>query len=517
MKTFVFRNRKVRLGLFFGISGGLFCFFVFSYFLMPSFIGLAWNGYYTVLLDAEVDSRKAVSLLEAEGVEGVLSSANATVEFSDFDRTEVSALGDLPKRLVPEDPRYDSFLKRAPSLFSSASGREHVLYVPARMSPFSLSVKLGKAFRGLSWSSVDWQLGRRVVFLGVFALIAGLMAFRSRGKRLLAPVFALPWLNFLVHGSPTGFAAACLLYVGFVLLLEAAWIVFEHVLHYGALHEIGGLKDRAAYLAIIAVAAVFLVLYPEGELAALVPLLFGAGGVVSLFGLIVAYSAHRKDRREHRLFIPVSILPRRWRNPWRTADRYRRFALVAVFVLILVAPSAGRLTDSDGMEVIPKPSPVSGLHALSRENLKALWMLRGNDTPPDLADYLCHRALQDGFLYGSTWGFPSADSKITLSRFSEKDGTLQKTPEAVVLYDEAWYKEVLKSSKRTGLGDLLHRQGCRDVTMQPAGKLESESPFLNAAVTVFAFLPLLFAGFGFAPVFSSDERGFGLRRKQQEA
>ena len=497
--------------------GSLVVFIAAAFFFMPSLTGLAWKGYYSVLLDRDADIREASEKLAEQGASDFLSAVTATVEFSDFDRMETLRVYDIPKRLHPEDPRLDDYLKGVPSLFQSGSGKEHILYVPATRSPLVLAAELRAAFRGYAWSIVEWHTGRMITLLALFIVVAGIVVYSTPGMRMASAALALPWLGFFAHGSPGGFAAGILLYVGAVYFLEEALPRFEHFLCY---QESGfwtrGLTDRTVYGCLLGAGAFFLAIFPDGGLRALGPLLFGAAGTVVLASAMAMYKLERSGRREHRLFIPLAILPGNWRGG---GSPFRIFAPLIIFCCLLAAPVVFRVTGRDGAVLVPRPQSESVRGSFSREDLRELWVLQRENPLPNFADYLCHRAFQQGFFHGYPREFPLPDSRVVLSRFTEAGGRIIRTEETLAKYDEAWYKEELNTAKNSGLGGLLLRQGAAGMSLEPVGRFAMGTAFLvlYGLLAMTVLLPLLFAGLGISSGSVPYLKSIDLRRKQQEA
>jgi hypothetical protein len=514
MRGIISRSRRIAVllafVLLFALSAGI-CFFV------PAFFGFVWEGYYTVLLNGGADIAEMSAALKNQGFENFVSLATASVEISDFDVTETVLLSDIPARLLPEDPRMDDFLKNAPALFYSASGQEHILYFPARESPVILALKLGKVFRDYSWSIVEWHTGRRLALFILFCIVVVFFVYLNPGIRLPVFIFSLPWFSFPVYGDPGVFAAGILVYFALVYYLGEAAGRFDHYLYdekSGFWNRI--LVMRGVYGLILTGAAFLLVFLSGGGAPAFIPLAAGIAGSAVIGGLGVFYKRRRRARREHRLFIPLSILPKTWKS---RVPGGRDTVPLIILCCLIAAPVVFRLSGQGGAEIIPKPRAVPEIDGFSRENLRRLWALRREDSPADFSDYLCHRAFQQGFFYGYPLEFPLPGARISLPRFSGENGIIVRREETLLKYDETWYKKELEKAEKPGIGNLLLRQGVSQIALEPAWRISLDTfwVFRYGIIIAVVFIPLLFVTSGriFSPV--PFVKNLELRRNQQEA
>jgi hypothetical protein len=485
-------------------------------FFVPAFFGSAWRGYYTVLVDSDADIGEISGALRERGFEDFLSAHSAALEFSDFDAREKISVHDLPRRLLPEDPRMDEFLRGALSLFRGASGRSHILYVPAREGPFTLGWKLGGALKGISWSMVEWSAGRRLVLLFLFCAFAGFQAYFNPGLRLAALALALPWLSFLVHGNPGVFAAGLLVYFAFVYCAKEAASRFDDYVYAcgGGGFRTRGFCLRALAGGVLVCAAVLLAVFCGGAAGAFIPL---ACGLVGSFALTVLLALHRRrlrTRREHRLFVPLAILPGRWKAKTRgRAD----LVLLALVCCLLAVPLAFRL--SGGLsELIPRPRAAAGISGFSRESLRQLWAQDPGGLP-DFSDYLCHRAFQEGFFYGYPQVFPLPGDRLSLPRYREENGVILRTEETLLTFDEIWYKKELEKAEEPGIANLLLRQGVSGISLQPASRVYVDSSWVlrYALLSALGLLPFLLMAAGGVGTPASFMKTFKYRRNEQEA
>jgi hypothetical protein len=488
-------------------------------FSIPSFFGFAWQGYYTVLLDGRADIKEVSQSLRGAGFDGFVSAATASVEISDFDVNEEVLIADLSRRLLPEDPRMDDFLARSGSLFRSVSqdgGGGHILYFPVRESPLALAFKLAKVFGDYSWSIVEWQSLQRLVLLLLVCIIAGVCVYCNQGMRLAACALALPWLGFLVHGDPGVFAAGILVYFSLVYCAEETFAAFDNYVYFESGFWTRSLMRRALAGGFLVLSAILLAAFCGGGALSFVPLACGFAGSIALAVLAALYRRYTRTHREHRLFMPLSILPRIWKGK-KKRTRAELVPLVLVCCL-LAAPLVFRLSGGAG-QMIPKPHDVPGISGFSRENLRQLWALPRENALPDFSVYLCHRAYQQGFFYGYPPEFPLPDAKLILTHYTEEGRSIVKTEETLLTFGEMWYKGELEKAEKSPLGNLLLRQGVSGIAPDAVRHIGVDRAWVirYALITAPGLLLFLFMTSGLALKRFPCVKNFKFRRNQQEA
>jgi len=450
-------------------------------------------------------------------MDSALSASTAEVEFSDFDVMERIAVADIPERLHPEDPRLDEFLRGVGKLFQSGSGKEQIIYLPARVSLPLLAARIRAALPGGSFSILEWQGVRRFLLLLLsLALIAAVILGEEK-NRFLHAVFALPWLGLFLSGGPGGFAAGFLLYGALMYLLDEALPLFDHFLYdHGSRFPVTpAVKERSVYAGAVAVGAVVLLSLSDGLFASR-SFLLGLGATTALTAAMALFRMERQWGREHRLFLPLPILPRPWRGG---AALGRDRASVLILILLLAVPLVYRATGTGESHLVPRPYRISGLGRMSRESLRELWLTNRGEKLPDFSDYLCHRAFQQGFFHGYPQEFPDEGAAVTLSRYAPEGAGISRRDEVIAKYDEAWYKNELKVAKESALGALLYAQGVRGVSLETTGGVAVTSAYIAGygLAVVLGYLPLLFLSRRAGP---GSPRLFGsimARRKRQEA
>ncbi|MFW6292384.1 MAG: hypothetical protein ACOC7V_08660, partial [Spirochaetota bacterium] len=148
----------------------------------------------------------------------------------------------------------------------------------------------------------------------------------------------------------------------------------------------------------------------------------------------------------------------------------------------------------------PVAQPVSG-GELGYETLRSLWHTEQRRSLPDLADYLAHRAFQEGLVYGRSYGFPEPGEPVELTRFREQpDGSYSSYRESVLVFDEAWVAHALETAP-TGIARMLVGLGvAAGVVLSPSDTIYSGySQFLqHLAYVVLVLAPFLLAALPWA-------------------
>lgn len=266
-----------------------------------------WAGYRAVLVGA--DAGQAEAALRSAGAGEVLSAASEDFCFSEFDSLGRATLASLDERLDPRDPRRDAYVEGLKNIFRFAEGGEEwsFLLVGSGFPQAAISAALGQAFPGAAvfiapegsgGGGESIALGSSFLFYASF-LIAVLP--RPARKRLLSTLpIALamrPWT------SVEGLMVSLLLLVA---ALGAGEVLFRRA---EPLRELGFRRwARSEKRAIARAATAFIPLavasavFPGQALAVALAAVALCAGYVSL-----AMHPLRIRRREHRLFVPVSL------------------------------------------------------------------------------------------------------------------------------------------------------------------------------------------------------------------
>jgi hypothetical protein len=430
------------------------------FFLVPSSRDgtQVWKGYYTLLVDRSHNSELIQERLEKNGIPDPVSYVSATVGYNDFGNQRVLPLSEVPDRFDPADPRFDKFMKRLPALFMARDGdREfHVFYLPFEGNPVELYRTLSKALSQWrnDWVVLEWDPTEGAVYLTAFLLLLGMITARSRWNRLFAAVSGLPAGIPVFFGDMYSFMTASILYI--------AWMYCFDELYPYMIARIGsperGLENstvvqRFLYAGIVTIATVFFVFRFGAGAAGVVPVgalllsFFGCTAVAAAIALI------RREDREHTLFVPVSILPRRFSSP--LAKGYR--VLYPWILLVLVAPiiAVFFLPGPKNLPSSPRPVPVAGVYSFSVESIERLSAVRTATDLPDIGEYLQHRARQDSFMNARFGAAVGLGEDVAVSRFLYSDTGVSRSQETLHRFDQGWVEHELEKTAPGTVGELL--------------------------------------------------------------
>lgn len=443
-----------------------------------------FEPYVTVLTD--LDHEAAAAGLRQAGARDVITPATTEVAVSRFNRLETLSLDAALETLDPLDPRRDPWIERLRDYFR-VGGRNTVY---ARFdAPLARTDRIVRRALGSQSRVAEWSPFRTAGALVLFAAVGAVAAAAYRGRRALVGVIAAPFLPAVVTAGLPGAAAS-----GAIVLL-VAWSA-EQI----ARERLSGRRSTGAAARIVrvrlvvTVAAFVLSLVYLGRIAGaqrVLPFAVAAAGAAAGLVAVLVRSAGRSDS-EHRPFVPVSIIGGSVSEV--VGRSWARLALPALALLLVVPPLLDAIVPG-GAGARPVAQPVRG-GGLGSDALRSLWHGEERRSLPDLADYLAHRAFQEGLVYGRSHGFPETDETVEITRFREQpDGSYSSYREAVLVYDDEWVSQALESAPRGIARMLIDLGSAAGVVLSPSDTIYSGySQFLqHLAYVVLVLAPFLFA------------------------
>lgn len=467
-----------------------------------------WKGYYLVLLDGKIDVEQTILQLKTAGFDEVLSTSTAPIMIHGFSQIESLYVSQLNGRLQPEDPRLDGFLSKIERVFQTEPSEAHVLYFPNLYHPLYVFFRLASILPERKWMLADWDFLKSIGLLFLFLLFVVFQMIRTRTHRRIRVLAGIPWIPVILQGNLMGFILTIWCYQAFATLIDSLQSEVEQYLYYRKNDGVGIVLSRFLNH-ILLVLGILLLISDRGVLLGILFGSFLTHGIGVEFLMVRVYSLRF---REHRIFLPLPILPNHWKET-------KGSALYGGLILLALAPLLYLIPSKEWQLQVPSPGE-SMIHGFfgTRTTYRDLWMLHKKDPLPNLSDFIVHLKYQREFPFGATYDFPSPDEELSYPRFREEGGKLTFRNETIVKYDQRWYKQTLKLVKEDRLGNLFYRQGVRTTVWEPISKRP-----LGMQLLIYYLIVLLMASPFYRIKMSLMHKpaqwilGLLTRRKQQEA
>ncbi|MBB6480237.1 hypothetical protein [Spirochaeta isovalerica] len=394
-----------------------------------------WNRYYTIMTSR---SETAEQILEEKGL-SFLSLSRSVVLYNDIPAMVSLPLSEVGTRFDKDDPRFDPYLRNVAGLFEGTvddQSRELVYVEKEGLSPYALYFLLKKAYGG---SSDQWLMGgfsplKYILPISFYLLASMLLLFLNRDRRFAAAAGTAGWFPFVY------------LY-GFSAVLTAL-----------AVHYLFSIRQRP-FLPLIIAGVASTLIGPETLIYLLLLILGVSGSLISLFDKRVnslkpdkpkgSTRRLRFSKPEHQLFEPVTIMAEKSKHA--AAPRSTTIGSAALFLFITTA----FLLSFDSYEPKAAIIPLPDIHDGREWTLTSTETTFGKGGITSAAEYLTHRAYQEGFLYRSTWEYPSSSNPLLYPLY-ETDGTVvSKTYEIIADYNEKWFVNQVSLLKNDNPASLL--------------------------------------------------------------
>lgn len=467
-----------------------------------------WKGYYLVLLDGNIDLEQTIRQFKTAGFDNVLSTVTAPIMIQSFSHLESLYVSQLRARLQSEDPRFDGFLSKVERVFQTESSEAHVVYFPTLYHPVFLYYRLASLLPDRECGLADWDFHRSIGLLSLFLLFAVFQTIRTERPRSIRILGGIPWIPVVLQGNLMGFILTVWCYQAFTSLMDSLLLEVEQYLYYCKNEDKDAIISRILNHLLLT-AAILLITADTSVLAGII---FGSILSLGIGTEIILVRLYRLRFREHRIFLPLPILPAHWKEK-------KRSVLYGSLVLLSAAPLLWTLPTQKWQHQVPSPGE-STIHWVigTRSAYRDLWVLHKKDPLPNVSDFMVHVKYQRDFPYGATYDFPSPEEELPYPRFREEGEKLTFWNETVVKYNQTWYKQTLLGVKKDRLGNLFYRQGVRTTVWEPISKRPTGT-LLLLYYTVVLSVALSYSRIR-KPLMHKPTRwilGLITRRKQQEA
>ena len=486
-----------------------------------------WNGYYPVLVPADIDISKVNQTLQSEF--SVVTYESSTVEYFNFNGLEKITLPDIQKRFSGIDSRMDPYMQQVDRYFFSSDERYKVIYCKSDKAPLRVFLQLRQLLDGIAdkWVLIGSNLTLRCILTACFLLLVITAFFITGSYKILVPVLGLPWLPLIFFGpiqmimaASTGFYAA---------ILTGAYmpaLVREYV-NRGKCSSTRSLAYICGMLwLVVLLFTVFIVRTAALSRQGTIDIIYAVSASIAVVIFIIGITAVKSARHVHTLFFHIPL-----KNGRRIKLQFVKLLPVPVIMgLVLIIPLfVSRI--SPGIDTgIPQP----GTRRYTHIDYDALIKLDSEgsgdeDDLPDIADYLKHRLYQKGWLYNVPYEIPKTGQFYTISTFftgntaesNETDaGGIGKGEKTVLNISDTWYQNEISSGRGTGIIDLLIHQ---DGWASAGYKKMKQVPFKRIEIVVYyvAWFALQLSGlFSFThltPITLYGNKAVELRRQYQAA
>lgn len=451
-----------------------------------------WKGYMPVLIQEESASAgasKAASGKEItedffrnRGWNDVVSRKSQQVSiFTYGDGERKIEYGEVEEYLDPLDPRYDPYIKGLGNYFSGSidGSPARIIYLGHDRDA---AAAIDRTVRELEERRIDYFIPRlesggavyyRLLLLLNIVIFISLMP--RRGRMLFAAGAAGAALAAAGSSSlqfPL-FALITTQAVGWSFCSAWAGAVFTRHFNIGYSRLRRDIRMRLAVYGLFSFAGLTIALssglYQSPILLVLMSLNTAVMHALMLY-LYFLITHRRVKRQQHTLFFPVPMRP--------DVDTFLRILprWMLILVTAVVLPlGVNWLTDGQSAKeaVYPQPVEVTSSGGLDWESLRRFSKERKpsdqpvtleiSDVPvdylPDIADYVTHRAYQEGFLYGRDYRFPVEGERITLKVYEKQGLQIFGKDRVFQMFTEEWYEDIISDASNNGVSRLLCAQG----------------------------------------------------------
>lgn len=436
-----------------------------------------WEGYDTYLVEdtGSITPEQVAEILREAGYPNVIHSRNQRVRIFSYDGLESYPLHKLDTKYVRRDPLIDPYIAALDGYFHASIAGEAAYVLYAEEASLSLRAHLSLQ-RRLDRLPVDWTRSGGSGWANlVLASLAGLFLLAvavtiARRFTLIFLLSVLPYALGLLALDYYYTVSVLLASLGTAFLLRLGLPAVRRYLNSPGDVRPGMLiRPLALYLLACTLALLYPLLGPAPaglELHLLIGMIL-QGCVAALYLL---REMRRYLRQQHRLFYPISL---ERRHP-RGNTLLPPVAWGALLLLFLCLPFGTALIEGSGA-AIRLPVPHSGAErtqapdetnrVLSFEDLYRIAREQGlvgsDDTGrlPGLKEYVAHRAYQEGYFYGRSYGFPRPGEEISIPVYAGGGTAIETEEKRVKLFTDAWYGDIIAQARQRGIERLLYAQG----------------------------------------------------------
>ncbi len=414
-----------------------------------------WDGFFILMVEKRAPVEEISSELEKYVDFKVIDAYNSMITLFDYTGDRTIPVADLADYYVEEDPLYDPFLRKLPSLFSGETdGDEYsIIYVASDLSPSLFLRQISSIMSGFNykWYLPDIKTGKSLLNIVVFILFSGILIYWNKNRLILLLPGLLPWFIYSAGSDFTGMIVSVIFLYAWSLTGSLLYRSYRHFLNFGKFESLD-MKKLAASLLLMLLSFIYRMVIGDhtGEVAPYFMALAAHFSSIIFYVIILVY---KRRRQQHRIFFPVKI-----KNGFSFRFGFE-FAVSCAFVLvILVTPLIPGNRSPYADFKIPVPVKIEGLSDFSQRSLQVLNSHSGQSEIPDLSDYISHMSYLEIYPYGFKYKFPEQDEILTVPRFKVNNGELIEENVAVNIFTDKWYESIISDGLNSGIVTLLLSQ-----------------------------------------------------------
>jgi len=423
-----------------------------------------WPGYATFLVPSSYDLTVLDMALNAAGIESYVGAETTRFGFNDFGSRSTVKLSELESRFDRRDPRLDPYMQSVGNYFQAEGEAYHVIYLPGDAAALVQSTETPMQEFGIPLLNADSGAPDSVLLpLLVLCAIGGATALSGRRSPFVLAA-GLPLLAVTVRtGDPFAAAAGLLVYLSWAMSYPGVVGALSVGPAAGLLlspdtRTRSGFRAQLVYLGTAVVLALVLVLWYSSQAALGVLLTLVAVGAATVAG--VAFERRRVAIREHGVFEPIAILPRRLRPRRPPRDIY--LAPLGALLVLLLVPAVGSEPE---LSIPALPQPVN----IPEGTVPDVNTPEGSGTVgvdakhlPTIEHYLAHRAFQEAFMYGWEFRLLERGEELLIPEYERNNGRIERRDRVAFSFDEAWIAaelDAIRENVHVGVESMLLTAG----------------------------------------------------------
>ena len=411
-----------------------------------------WEGYYTLVLEAEAPIVQIIADLELFTEWEVVSEYSSNVKIFSHNKDVYIPVSELKGYYVDGDPLFDPFLQKLPSLFraKSAGKNYHLVYIRTKISPSLFLEKITEIMFNYSdeWSIPEIKKDNQAISTTIFIISIILLLILNKKLWPFIIPGIVPWFLFAAGSGLPGVIVSVIFLFGWMLLGSQLYNSFRHYLNLGKFDPVD--KKKLVVSIFIMIISVFYLFLNSRTLSHITSYTLALLAHLSSIAFYIIILGYKRRLQQHRIFFPVRI---RYKSK---NTNILEFVILSSFItIIIISPLIIQGNRSEIDIKLPVPVAIEGISDFSQVSMQILNKHSGLSELPNLSDYISHMIFLETYPYGYKYHFPEPDQILSVPLFSLDNGIVTKKNVSINMFTDRWYKSIMTNSSNTGIIRLL--------------------------------------------------------------